>query len=172
MGESLRGTIAFVKLLCALLTLLAVPGLAAADDPPFTIGPQPVWFVLGGVTTGGTVALADRGALVGGELSVVRLREGNYFGFYGDGYYDWGVDGTYTTGGIELGHKLFGIDGGGALRLAGGETKPGATGRVVIGMGMFSVYVRYAHFFDAMSADNVLQAGLLVKLPFATIGGR
>ena len=161
-----------MKLLCAaLLAVLAVPRIAAADDPPFTIGPQPVWFVLGGVTTGGTVALADRGALVGGELSAVRLRDGNYFGFYGDGYYDWGADGTYITGGFELGHKFLGIDGGGALRLANGETKPGATGRVVIGIGLFSVYVRYAHFFDTMTADNVLQAGLLVKLPFATIGG-
>lgn len=152
------------------LSLLAVPRLAAADDPPFTIGPQPLWFVLGGVTTGGTVALADRGALVGGELSVVRLRDGNYFGFYGDGYYDWGADGTYVTGGLELGHKFLGIDAGGALRRAGGETDAGFAGRVAIGIGVFSVYVRYAHF-DSMTEDNVLQVGALVKLPLATFGG-
>ena len=127
--------------------------------------------MLGGVTTGGTVALADRGALFGGELSVVRLREGNYFGFYGDGYYDWGADGTYVTGGLEAGHKFFGIDAGAALRHAGGENQKGVAGRVSIGMGVFSIYVRFAHF-DAMTSDNVLQVGALIKLPFATIGGQ
>jgi len=55
-------------LFVALAVILAT-GRARADDRPFTIGPQPTWFLLGGVTSGGTVALADRGAFVGGEVS-------------------------------------------------------------------------------------------------------
>ena len=45
------------KVLVALVVAvtIAAPRIAAADDPPFTIGSQPVWFLLGGVTSGGTV---------------------------------------------------------------------------------------------------------------------
>src|SRR5512138_3837504 len=87
-------------------------GAARADDPPFVIGAQPAWILLGGVTTGGTVALADKGALVGGELSLARLSNGNVVGLYADGYYDWGADGTYVTGGLELQKWFVSIDGG------------------------------------------------------------
>ena len=123
------------------------------------------------MTTGGTVALADRGALVGGELSVARLREGSYVGFYTDGYYAWGVDGTYLTGGLELGRRFLGIDGGAALRFAGGERELGVTGRLNVSVGLFGLYARYAYFPDAMTADHVLQVGLAFKLPLMTIGG-
>src|SRR5205809_288955 len=91
----------------ALLALAARP--AAADPRAFTIGSRPAWVVLGGVTGGGTVALADRGAFVGGELSVARLRDGNYLGAYADSYYAWGVGGTYVTGGLEAGHEWLGV---------------------------------------------------------------
>lgn len=147
----------------------ATPRIAAADDPPFTIGSQPVWFLLGGVTSGGTVALADRGGYVGGELSIARVRRGNFFGFYADGYYDWGADGTYVTGGVELGHKFFGFDAGGALRFADGETQKGVTARITIGLGVVGLYVRYC-YFDAMSDDHVLQVGAALKLPLLTLG--
>jgi hypothetical protein len=151
---------------------VAAPRIAEADDPPFTIGSRPAWFLLGGVTTGGTLALADRGAFVGGELSVARLREGNYFGFYADGYYDWGADGTYLTGGLELGRKLVGIDGGVALRFADGERALGVTGRLNFSMGLFGLYARYAYFTDAMVDDHVLQFGVALKFPLMTIGGK
>jgi hypothetical protein len=147
------------------------PGRAAADDPPFTIGSRPAWFLLGGVTSGGTVAFADRGAYVGGELSVARLREGNYLGFYADGYYDWGADGTYVTGGLELGRRFIGVDGGAALRLAGGERELGVTGRLNVSIGLFGLYARYAYFPDTMTDDHVLQVGVALKLPLMTIGG-
>jgi len=150
---------------------VAIPRGAAADDRPFTIGSRPTWFLLGGVTSGGTVALADRGAYVGGELSVVRLREGNYLGFYGDGYYDWGADGTYVTGGLELGHKFLGIDGGAALRFADSDTQLGVTGRLSVSIGLFGLYARYAYFNDAMTDDHVLQVGVALKLPLLTLGG-
>jgi len=69
------------------LGVLVAPAAQAGDEPAFTIGSQPAWLVLGGVTTGGTIALADKGALVGGELSVARLRDGNFLGLYADGYW-------------------------------------------------------------------------------------
>lgn len=144
--------------------LALAPSTARAEAAPFTIGSRPAWFVLAGVTTGGTVALADRGMFVGGELSVSRLRNGNYVGLYGDGYYDWGADGTYVTGGLELGRKFIGIDGGGAMRMAGGETELGVTGRLNISIGMVGIYVRYA-YFDAEADDHVLQLGLSLKFP-------
>ncbi len=160
-----------MKTAIALAVVFAGSGVAAADDAPFTIGPTPTWVVLGGLTTGGTVALADRGALLGGELSVALLREGNHVGFYSDAYYDWGANGTYVTGGIELGHKLFGLDGGAAVRWADGGREVGLTARASIGLGVAAFYVRYAHFNSAMTDDNVLQVGLLLKLPLLTIAG-
>lgn len=150
--------------------------------PAFTIGATPTWVLLGGLTTGGTVALADRGAFVGGEVSLALLRDGNHVGFYTDAYYDWGASGTYVTGGVEIGHKFFGLDGGVAVRIADGDHAIGQTVRASVGLGVASLFVRYAHFGKAnattvsaaMADDNVLQVGLLLKLPFTTIptGGR
>jgi len=154
---------------CVVLAMVA--GSARADDDPaFTIGSKPAWLLLGGVTTGGTIALADKGALVGGELSLARLRDTNFVGVYADGYYDWGVHGTYVTGGLELGHKFVGLDGGVALRLADGDQQLGVTGRITVGLGVAGVYARYAHFWDVMTDDNVVQIGLVLKLPLWTGG--
>ena len=163
----------FPRLALALLVVLvaASPARADDDDPPFTIGSTPSWLLLGGVTTGGTLVLADRGALVGGELSLARLRNASFVGLYADGYYDWGAHGTYVTGGLELGHKFLGLDGGVALRFAEGDQQLGATGRVTVGLGMLGVYARYAHFWDVMKDDNVIQLGLVLKLPLWTSGG-
>lgn len=156
--------------------LMPAPRGALADSRDddarnaFTIGSRPAWFLLGGVTTGGTIALADRGALVGGELSLVRLRERTYLGAYTDAYYDWGADGTYVTLGPEIGYAVIGLDGGVAWRFAGGDTQIGATGRLSVGVGLVNIYARYA-YFDAMSDDHVIQIGLAVKLPLMTLGG-
>ena len=157
-----------VAVAVASLALGARP--AAADDPPFTIGSQPSWLLLGGVTTGGTVALGDRGAFVGGELSLARLRESSFAGIYADGYYDWGAHGTYATAGLELGHRYVGVDGGVALRFDNMTTDVGATARITVGLGVVGVYARYAHFWDAMTNEDVLQVGLVIKLPLWTRG--
>jgi len=156
-------------LFVALVVILAT-GRARADDRPFTIGPQPTWFLLGGVTSGGTVALADRGAFVGGEVSFARVMRGNHVGLYGDGYYDWGANGTYATGGVEAGWKLLGVDAGAALRFVDGETQVGFAARVSVGLGVFNVFVRYAQF-DTMRDDHILQVGATIKLPLLTLGG-
>src|SRR5262249_50310283 len=118
----------------------------ADDDPAFVIGSTPSWMLLGGVTTGGTIALSDKGALVGGELSLVRLQNATFVGLYADGYYDWGVGGTYVTGGLEVGHKFIGLDGGFAMRFVDGERQLGFTGRLTFGIGLFGLYARLAHF--------------------------
>lgn len=159
-------SLSVVAVVCA----LAVPA-RADDDPPFVIGAQPAWILLGGVTTGGTIALADRGALVGGELSIARLSNSNVVGAYADAYYDWGVDGAYITSGIELGHKFVSVDGGAALRFTDGELDVGATGRLSLGLGVFSLFGRYAYFTDTMSNEHVIQIGVLLKLPLKTFGG-
>jgi hypothetical protein len=140
---------------------------AHADDPPFEIGSYPRWFLLGGVTSGGTVAFDDRGGYVGGELSVVRLNHGDYVGGYADGYYDFGIDGTYVTGGLELGHRFLGLDGGPAVRFARGTTDAGAAVRLNLSAGVFGIYVRYA-YFDAMTDKNVLQVGAMLKFPLTS----
>ncbi len=157
----------------AMVVVVALAGPAAADEQPFVIGSIPSWIVLGGVTTGGTLALADRGAYVGGELSLALLRDGTFTGLYGDAYYDWGASGTYVTSGFEFGYKLIGLDGGVALRFANDTTDVGFAARATIGLGAVGVYTRYMHFFDVMpeTSDNVLQVGLVLKLPIWTEGG-
>lgn len=149
---------------------------AAKGPPAFTIGPSQAWVLLGGVTTGGTVALADKGYFLGGELSLALLREGNHVGFYADGYYDWGADGAYFTGGLEMGHKFLGIDGGVATRFDHGGHDIGFAGRVSVGIGLVSLYGRFMHFPRgigemAIPDDNVIQVGIQLKLPLQAFGG-
>ena len=158
--------------IAVIAALAAVPASARADtDAAFSIGSRPAWLLLGGVTSGGTVALARRGELVGGTLSLARLREGSFVGVFADGYYDWGVHGPYAIGGLEAGHKLVGVDGGIALRFADRDSQVGATGRITVGLGVVGVYARYAHFWDVMRDDNVIQVGLELKLPI-WVGGQ
>jgi hypothetical protein len=155
--------------LCAILALTR--SARADDDPPFTIGSRPAWYLLGGVIGGGTVALADRGGMIGGELSVARLRDARWIGIYADAYHDWGTDGTYVTAGPELGKKFLGFDGGGAVRFAGGEQEYGATARIALSLTIVSIFVRYA-YFDAPENDHVIQLGATLKIPLMSpIGG-
>ncbi len=142
------------------------------EKPAFTIGSSPAWYLMGGVTGGGTLVARDRGGYVGGELSLVRLREGRFVGLYGDGYYDFGINRTYTTGGLELGYKFLGIDGGAAARFGGSRPEWGAAGRLFVTVGLLSIYGRYAYFPEPLRADNdhVVQIGALLKLPFAAWG--
>ena len=157
-----------------LVVLLTVPAVAHAD-PAYRFGGQPAWFVTGGATTGATVASGDRGGYLGGELSLVRVREARFLGLYADGYYDWAAGGTYVTVGPELGwirrSRLVpiavGVDGGGALRVAD-DTAYGATGRVFVSfLGTFSVYGRYVYLREP-DAEHVVQVGLTLKFPLGT----
>lgn len=156
------------------ISALAAPAAAEDAPPAFTIGAKPGWFVMGGVTTGGTVVTTDRGGYVGGELSLVRIRDGRYYGIYADGYYEFGVQGTYVTAGPELGYKFLGVDGGAAARLGGARPEWGPTGRLFVTMGLLAIYARYAYFVDPIRVgnDHVVQIGALIKVPFAAWGGK
>lgn len=157
---------------CGAVIAHAAPA-RAEEKSPFQIGPKPAWYVLGGVTTGGTLVARDRGGYVGGEASVVRLGSGGrFFGFYGDGYQDIGAKRTYTTAGLELGWKFIGIDGGAATRFGADRPEWGLTGRLFLGVGIVSLYGRYAYFFDALGTHeaNVVQVGALVKIPIKVWG--
>ncbi|MCE9576903.1 MAG: hypothetical protein K8W52_27400 [Deltaproteobacteria bacterium] len=148
----------------AIALAIAVPGVSSrASAEPFRIGAIPAWYVLGGATGGGTVGVDQKGGFVGGELSVVRLRQGRYIGGYADAYYDFGIDGTYTTAGVEVGKQFVGLDAGVALRFAG-DTEIGGTARVFVSVGVFSVFARYA-YFNSDTDDHVIQLGAMLKLP-------
>lgn len=161
--------------------VLAMASVAHADEPKaesgppaFHIGPTAMWVVLAGLTTGGTVALSDKGYFVGGEVSAALIRDSNYMGLYADSYYDWGANSTYLTSGMEVGHKFIGIDGGAALRFDDSQLRVGLAGRLSIGVGLAQIYVRYMHFPTRIGAmqipnDDVVQVGLELKLPFKTI---
>jgi hypothetical protein len=150
-----------------LISLLSA-GVLHAQAAPFTLGAEPVWYGLAGLTTGGTGLARDRGYFLGSEISVVRvLGGGRFLGAYADGYYDFGAQRTYTTAGVELGYKFVGVDAGPALRLGGERVEWGATGRLFATLGVASVYCRYAYFIAALSPydRHVLQIGVLLKVP-------
>ncbi|MEO7734581.1 MAG: hypothetical protein ABIY55_26735 [Kofleriaceae bacterium] len=161
-----------MKLLIATTLALALAATSAHADPrAFTIGGQPSWFLLAGVTGGGT-PYETHGGFVGGELSVTRLRQGRMLGVYADSYYDFGVDGTYLTGGLAVGRKIgmipLGLDAGGAVRFAYGDRQLGATGRIFVSAGIFSIYARYLYFTDTDRNDHVVQLGAALKLPLVS----
>jgi hypothetical protein len=143
-----------------------------ARDVGYRIGAPPAHYLLGGVTTGASVVGPERGGYVGGEVSFVRLHEGRVLGVYGDGYYDFGVKRTYATGGLEIGYRFLGFDGGIASRFGGDAPELGPTGRVFLSLGLFSLYTRYAYFADAPRDEHVVQVGALFKLPFFTASAR
>jgi hypothetical protein len=160
-------------LVVPLVALCGTPTAWADEAPAFSIGSKPAWFLTAGPNVGGTVVTADRGWYVGGEASLVRLREGNYMGLYGDGYYDFGARRTYTTAGIELGRRFVGIDAGVAARLGGERVEWGPTGRLFVTVGILAIYARYAYFIDALRSgdEHVIQIGALIKIPLVAWGG-
>jgi hypothetical protein len=148
------------------------PDLRGQELPqPFKIGGQPAWFLLGGVSTGYT-AMGDRGGFVGGELSLARLLSGRTLGLYADAYYDFGADGTYVSAGPELGWKFLAVDGGFAARFDGGMdgTDLGGTARLCATVGVVSLCGRYSRF-DADEDKNVIQVGVLFKMPLISPSG-
>ncbi|MEM9489743.1 MAG: hypothetical protein AAGC55_11395 [Myxococcota bacterium] len=154
--------------------LLASPASAFADsDKGFEIGAKPAWFLMAGLTSGGTVAVDDRGAFVGGEMSVSRLKNASYLGIYADGYYDFGPDGWYLTAGPLLGKvrrsaftpTALGLDGGVAVRFADGDSQLGGTIRgSFIVTGAVSLYARYLHF-GTSDNEQIVQVGITFKYP-------
>jgi hypothetical protein len=171
-----------VVLVASLASSLAAAlgaGTADADpDPPFSIGGRPAWFLLGGVSGGANLAIEgeEGGGFAGGELSLVRLREGRFFGLYVDGAYDFGAGATTLSAGPELGFHLrsdrplpisFAVDAGPALRVDG-EASPGAAARLSATLfGLLSIYGRTI-YVDADEGELAFQAGVLLKFPLTS----
>jgi hypothetical protein len=159
-------------LACAACAALLLPSRAGTADPaPFTIGTKPAWFALGGLSTGVTFAGTDDiGAAIGGELSVARLRDQRFVGGYLEGLYDFALDSATVGGGLELGWKVLAVDVG-ALARRLDDPQLAVSGRLCASVGLFSLCGRYARF-DASEDRDVVQVGLLLKLPlFSPSGG-
>lgn len=150
-------------------TDIDVDATGEALPQPFKIGPQAAWFLLGGISSGYT-AMGDTGGYVGGEISLARLVSGRTMGLYADAYYDFGADGTYVSAGPELGWKVLALDGGVAGRFTE-DNDLGATARLCVGAGLFSLCGRYTRFFSADAHEDVLQFGALLKLPLISPSG-
>ncbi|MEZ4360413.1 MAG: hypothetical protein R3B48_09545 [Kofleriaceae bacterium] len=164
---STRPSLSRLGLAAALALAVALPAARPAWAEPrgFAIGTQPAWFVLGGLSTGFTVAGADeRGAAVGGELSVARLRDQRFFGAYAESSYDFSVDSATVGGGLEAGWQVIALDVG-ALARRLDDPELGVSARLCASAGVLSLCGRYARFFDVAVDRNVFQLGLLLKLP-------
>lgn len=149
-------------LLASLLAGLLISSPALADDAPYHVGTDAGWQLMGGLTTGGSFGDLGGSGYLGAELSLNRLSKGVWFGLYGDGFYEFGHEAFYTTGGLQLGYTVLGLDGGVAYRTGGADPALGFTGRLLLALGLFDLYGR-ALFFDE---DIQWQVGLMLKFPF------
>lgn len=157
--------------LIAAATLALAPATAAADDgdKPFAFGGLPGWTLLGGLSGGGSFGSGGGGGFLGGELSLNRLQEGAWAGLYVDGLYDFGRSESLLSAGPQFGMAVLGVDLGGALRTRDGENDVGVVGRLMVSLGLFSLYGRYGYFID--SEDHLGQIGLLLKWPLWASSG-
>ena len=153
-----------MKTYMVMLTMLAllVPATASAEEPIFSFGSKTRWQSLFGPTTGGSFGSPGGGGFVGAELSINRIREGIWWGFYGDGAYDFGHESALLTAGPSVGWNFVGVDGGFALR-EGDETEVGLQARLLLTIGFFGLYGRYIALPNA--DEQIGQVGLYFKLP-------
>lgn len=161
----------------SVLYLLLTPTRAGAEDrpqgePPFTIGAEPAWLLLGGVSGGGSLASDDNGGFAGGELSVVRLRQSWWIGGYLDGGYEFAQSAPFLSVGPELGYSVIGVDGGAFVRCDEAGVELGPQGRVAIGVGVFSLFARYAFLPHAQRNQHVVQIGAVFKMPMSSPFGQ
>jgi hypothetical protein len=68
-----------------------------------------------------------------------------------------------VTGGPQLGFGPVGIDGGYAITFADGASEHGPTGRLLVTLGLFSLYGRFTWLLDPELYRA--QVGVQVKLP-------
>lgn len=161
-----------VVMLFAAVALGAAPVSAQDEESSLTLGYDPGWFILGGLTGGASFGEPGRGGFLGGELSVVRLGNSWWNGLYADIAYDFGHHEPTFTVGPEFGWMVLGVDGGVGV-------KPGEDGGVQLGpqvrglltFAVFSLYARFAYWPDA-TQKNVQQYGVLLKFPLAMPWGQ
>ncbi len=132
---------------------------------------------------------ADDGFVLGGETSLVLLHfddddqvehdapgvpafgDASWVGMYADVIRDTASDTTRLSLGPELGHELIGIDGG-VLAQLGDDRRWGLTVRPALTFGFATLYGRWGHFLDDRPDPDVVEGGLLVKLPLRLWGRR
>ena len=167
---------AHLTLWTAALLLLASASAASAqeastqteregDGEAFAFGNSAEFFLLGGLTGGGSFGSAA-GGYAGGELSGVWLKEGLWGGFYADTVYDFGRGSTAITVGPEFGLAVLGFDGGVGFRFGEeDEAELGYQGRGMVTLGNFAIYGRYGFWPDSDDAKHIGQVGVLLKMP-------
>lgn len=148
-----------------LMLALVLPASALAEEgSPFSFGPRTTWiWNVGpslGLTNGGTGHAAF---LAGAETSVVRLRDGLWWGLFADGQWDFGRDLVASNVGPEFGFGPLGLDGGVALEFSD-EVSLGLQARGVLTLGILSFTLRYKHMPDFQD-PGTLEGGLLLKFP-------
>ncbi len=159
-----------MKFFIPFIVALTFAAPAYAQDTAYSFGNDAEAFVLGGLTGGGSFGSPGGGGFVGGEMSLVWLKEGLWGGLYADGLYDFGHSAATVSVGPEIGYALFGLDGGVAFRFGrdGEEDSPeiGYHARALLGMGGFALFGRYGIWPNSQTAEHVVQIGLLLKMPF------
>lgn len=155
--------------LVALLTAIALPTEVFADPQvqgdAFSLGADAGWYVMGGITGGGSFGTLGPGGFVGGELSLVRLKRGNWLGLYTDAFYDFGQRRAMMTVGPEFGKRFLGLDGGLGVRF-GGDDGPdlGGQARLLLTAGLIGIYGRYG-IWPGDELEHTGQVGMLIKVP-------
>jgi hypothetical protein len=132
---------------------------------------------------------AGDGFVLGGETSLVLLHSGRqdddgvdhdtpgipmigtptWVGIYGDVLRDTGSDTTRISIGPELGRELIGVDGGLLVQL-GDQRRWGFTVRPCLTVGLVALYGRWGHLVDDEPRQDVVETGILVKLPLRLWG--
>lgn len=159
-----------VALLCAALlgVALTTPREAAAEPTPhpmsFAFGTSPNWYGMTGLTGGYSFGEYGPGGFVGAEVSVVRLHKGVWAGLYADGFWDFSQRSATITVGPELGYLMFGLDGGLGVRFGDG-VELGGQARLLLSLGLFSLYGRWGIWPTPDRIEHVGQVGVLLKFP-------
>jgi hypothetical protein len=126
------------------------------------------WFLPVGVNIGGAVhPSADLGYLFGVEGSLVYfpLPHATWGGGYVDAVYDTGTKHARFSVGPEFGFTFIGLDGGLVVQPGTERTAIGFQGRVLLTLGVVSVYARWGKL-PALDVDATFrEIGILLKFP-------
>lgn len=131
----------------------------------FQVGVEPKMFVSFGVESGMSISSAN-GGFLGLETSMSRVNGNRLVGLSGDVLWDTGLDGISATIGPRVGLLLFAVDGGVGFRHKfDSSIDVGSQVRVLLNLGIGTVYYRAGFWPDAEELSTVHQLGISVKFP-------
>lgn len=133
------------------------------DHPAISVGFEPTWHSAFGISGGGSFHGGAYGGFLGGQLSLAKIKTDLWMGGFTDAHYDFGDGALTVAAGPEIGYNFFGIDAGAAGRFFAGSPQFGPQARVLMTVGLASVFGRYKYWPG--TDEHVAQAGILVKLP-------